>query len=57
MNTDMEDLTKSNAADYLDTEELQALYLAEVSKEDYTASLTKALDTVSRARGISQTSV
>lgn len=51
----MEKLTPFDAAEFLDTEELQAGYLAEVAKENNPAELLKAIDTIARARGMSKT--
>ena len=45
----MEKLTKFDVAEYLDTDELQTLYLDEVAKENDPAALIKAIDTVARA--------
>ena len=51
----MEKLTPFDPADYLDTEELQAGYLAEVAKENDPVELIKAIDTIARARGMAKT--
>ena len=42
----MEKLTKFDAAEYLDTDELQILYLDEVLKKNDPSALIKAIDTV-----------
>lgn len=47
-------LTKFDAAEYLD-DELQALYLDEVAKENDPSALIKAIDTVARAKGMTKT--
>ena len=44
----MEELTKFDVAEYLDTDELQTLYLDEVAKENDPSALIKAIDTVAR---------
>ncbi len=46
----MEKLTKFNVAEYLDTYELQTLYLDEVAKENDSSALIKAIDTVAREK-------
>ena len=51
----MEKLTPFDAAEFLDTEKLQARYLAEVAKENNPAELLKAIDTIARAKGMSKT--
>ena len=51
----MEKLTRFDAAEYLDTDELQTLYLDEVAKENDPAALIKAIDTVARAKGMTKT--
>ena len=51
----MEKLTKFDVAEYLDTDELQTLYLDEVAKENDPAALIKAIDTVARAKGMTKT--
>ena len=51
----MEKLTKFDAAEYLDTDELQTLYLDEALKENDPAALIKAIDTVARAKGMTKT--
>ena len=51
----MEKLTKFDAAEYLDTDELQTLYLDEVAKENDPSALIKAIDTVARAKGMTKT--
>ena len=48
-------LSKFDAAEFLDTEELQAGYLAEVAKENDPVELLKAIDTIARARGMAKT--
>ena len=50
----MEKLTKFDVAEYLDTDELQTLYLDEVAKENDPSVLIKAIDTVARAKGMTQ---
>ena len=47
-------MTKFDAAEYLD-DELQALYLDEVAKENDPSALIKAIDTVVRAKGMTKT--
>ena len=47
-------MTKFDAAEYLD-DELQALYLDEVAKENDPSALIKAIDTVARAKGMTKT--
>lgn len=51
----MEKLTKFDPAEYLDTEELQTLYLDEAAKENDPAAFIRAIDTVARAKGRAQT--
>lgn len=51
----MEKLTKFDVAEYLDTDELQTLYLDEVAKENDPSALIKAIDTVARAKGMTKT--
>ena len=51
----MEKLTDFDVAEYLDTDELQTLYLDEATKENDPAALIKAIDTVARARGMTKT--
>ena len=51
----MEKLTKFDAAEYLDTDELQTLYLDEAAKENDPTALIKAIDTVARAKGMAKT--
>ena len=51
----MEKLTKFDVAEYLDTDELQTLYLDEAAKENDPAALIKAIDTVARAKGMTKT--
>ena len=51
----MEELTKFDVAEYLDTDELQTLYLDEVAKENDPSALIKAIDTVVRAKGMTKT--
>ena len=51
----MEKLTKFDVAEYLDTDELQTLYLDEVAKENDSAAFIKAIDTVARAKGMTKT--
>ena len=51
----MEKLTEFDVAEYLDTEELQILYLDEAAKENDPAALIKAIDTVARAKGMTKT--
>ena len=51
----MERLTKFDVAEYLDTDELQTLYLGEVAKENDPAALIKAIDKVARAKGMTRT--
>ena len=51
----MEKLTKFDVAEYLDTDELQTLYLDEVAKENDPSALIKAIDTVVRAKGMTKT--
>ena len=46
----VEKLTKFDAAEYLDTDELQTLYLDEAIKENDPAAFAKARDTVARAK-------
>ena len=46
----MEKLTKSDAAEYLDADELQTLYLDEALKENDPAALIKAIDTAVREK-------
>ena len=48
----MEKLTEFDAAEYLDTDELQTLYLDEAAKENDPTALVKAIDTVARAKGM-----
>lgn len=50
----MRKLTEFDAAEYLNTIESQNAYLEEVSKENDPAELLKAIDTISRARGMSK---
>lgn len=49
----MDNLTRFDPADYLDSEELRALYLAEAGKERDPSSLKEALETVERAGRLS----
>lgn len=51
----MENLTKFDAAEYLDTDKLQTLYLDEVAKENDPHALIRAIDTVARAKGMTKT--
>ena len=51
----MEKLTEFDVAEYLDTDELQTLYLDEAAKENDPAALIKAIDTVARAKGMTKT--
>ena len=51
----MEKLTEFDVAEYLDTDELQILYLDEAAKENDPAALIKAIDTVARAKGMTKT--
>ena len=51
----MKKLTKFDVAEYLDTDELQTLYLDEVAKENNPTALIKAIDTVARAKGMTKT--
>ena len=51
----MEKLTKFDVAEYLDTDELQTIYLDEVAKENDPAALIRAIDTVARAKGMTKT--
>lgn len=51
----MEKLTRFDAAEYLDTEKLQTLYLDEVAKENDPAAFLKAIETVARAKGMTKT--
>ena len=44
-----------DAAEYLDTDELQTLYLDEAAKENDPIALIKAIDTVARAKGMAKT--
>ena len=48
-------LSEFDAAEYLNNEELQVGYLAEVAKENNPAELLKAIDTIARARGMAKT--
>ena len=52
----MEELSEFDVAEYLDTDELQALYLDEVAKENDPAALIKAIDKAARANGMTKTS-
>ena len=51
----MEKLTKFDVAEYIDTDELQTLYLDEVTNENDPAALIKAMDTVARSKGMTKT--
>ena len=51
----MEKLTGFDVAEFLDTDELQTLYLDEAAKENDSAALVKAIDTVARAKGMTKT--
>lgn len=51
----MEKLAKFDIAEYIDTYELQTLYLDEVAKENDSAALIRAIDTVARAKGMTKT--
>lgn len=51
----MEKLIKFDSAAYLDTDELQTLYLDEIAMENDPAALIKAIDTVARAKGMTKT--
>ena len=51
----MEKLTRFDAAEYLDTEKLQTFYLDEVAKENDPVAFLKAIDTVARAKGMTNT--
>ena len=51
----MEKLTRFDAAEYLDTEKLQTLYLDEVAKENDPSAFLKAIETVARAKGMTKT--
>lgn len=51
----MAKLTRFDMADYLNNEELQSLYLAEVARENDVEALLKAIDTVARANGMAKT--
>lgn len=51
----MEKLTRFDAAEYLDTEKLQTLYLDEVAKENDPSAFLKAIETVARANGMTKT--
>jgi len=48
-------ITKFDTAEYLDTQESQAGYLAEVAKENNPAEFIKAIEVVVRARGMAKT--
>ncbi len=45
-----EKLAKFDVSEYLDTDELQTLYLDKVAKENDPSALIKAIDTVARAK-------
>lgn len=51
----MEKITNFDAGSYLDTEESQNYYIAQVAKENDPAEFLKAISTVARARGMSKT--
>lgn len=51
----MEELLEFDAAEYLDTSELQSLYLDEVAKENNPQEFLKALDVIARAKGMTKT--
>ncbi len=51
----MENLTKFNAAEYLDSDELQTLYFDETAKDNDLAVLIMAIETVARAKGMTKT--
>jgi len=51
----MEKLTKFDAAEYLDSDELQTLYFDEAAKDNDPAVLIMAIDTVARAKGMTKT--
>ena len=51
----MEELSEFDVAEYLDADELQALYLDEVAKENDPAALIKAIDKAARANGMTKT--
>ena len=51
----MEKLIEFDAAEYLDTDELQTLYLDEESKENDPSAFIKVIDTVVRAKGMTKT--
>lgn len=51
----MEKLTEFDAAEYLDTEELQQGYLDLVAKEGTPEELLSAINTIARARGMTAT--
>lgn len=51
----MEKLTRFDAAEYLDTEKLQTLYLDEVAKENDPSAFLKAIETVARAKRMTKT--
>ncbi len=51
----MEKLTKFDAAEYLDSDDLITLYIDEVAKENNPSALIKAIDTVVRANGMTKT--
>ena len=51
----MEELSEFDVAEYLDTDELQALYLDEVAKENDPAALIKAIDKAAKANGMTKT--
>ncbi len=51
----MEKLTEFDAAEYLDTEELQQGYLDLVAKEGTPEELLSAINTIARARGMAAT--
>ena len=50
-----EKLTRFDVAEYLDTDELQTLYLDEVAKENNPAAFLKAINIVVRAKGMTKT--
>ncbi len=52
---EIEKLIRFDAAEYLDTEKLQTLYLDEVAKENDPSAFLKAIETVARAKGMTKT--
>ena len=46
----IEKLTKFDVAEYLDSDELQTLYLDEAAKENDPSAFIRAIDTVARSK-------